>query len=268
LYSFASCEKIKASNLQSWIVVMMHKSVFGFAILFTLHLANAQDFQKSYEIHPGGQILIGNFFGNIAVTGYSGSTVEVKAIRKGPDRQAIQISDLSLGNRVELMPIYPRFHNRSSGVDFEVKVPESIPLNFDRLSSFSGSVVVSNVTGRLRADSQRGNVEIKDVRGLVSATSVSGNVLVDFSRVPERGNMRFRSISGNVEVTAPPSLDALIEMSSESGMLRTDFPIDVQERRYGPGREARGKLGSGKLMLWINSNSGRVSLTQRAERQT
>ncbi len=75
--------------------------------------------------------------------------------------------------------------------------------------------------------------------------------------------MTFRSISGNVEVSAPSNLDALVDMSTASGMLKTDFPIDVQERRYGPGREARGRLGSGKQILWINSQSGRVSLIQK-----
>ena len=70
-------------------------------------LASAQDFQKSYELPAGGQILIGNFLGNITVTGYAGSTVEVKAYMRGPDRHAIRINDLSFGNRVELAPFYP-----------------------------------------------------------------------------------------------------------------------------------------------------------------
>jgi hypothetical protein len=246
---------------------MIRKSVIGFGILFAFRLAVAQDFQKSYDLQAGGQILIGDFIGNITVTGYSGDTVEVKAYKRGPDPNAIEISDRSFGNRIDLTTTYPRFHSGRTRVDFEVRVPESIQFNFDRLSSFNGNIIVSNVTGRLRADSQRGNVEVRDVRGFMSASSVSGDVIVDIGRVPERSIMRFRSISGNVVVSAPANLDGLIDMSSESGMLRTDFPIDVQERRYGPGREARGKLGSGKLvLLWINSNSGRVSLVQKPEK--
>jgi hypothetical protein len=245
---------------------MMRTSAVGLALLFTLRLATAQDFHKSYELSAGGQILIGNLLGNITVTGYSGTSVEVKAHKRGPERDAIQIKDLSFGNRIDLSPLYPRFHSGTSTVDFEVRVPDSVGYSFDRLSSFNGNVVISNVIGRMRADSRRGNVEVRDVRGWVSATSVSGDVIVDISRVKDPSNMRFRSISGNVVVSAPANLDALIEMSSDSGMLRTDFPIDVQERRYGPGREARGKLGSGKQILWINSNSGRVSLIQKPEK--
>ena len=246
---------------------MLRPIVGAFAVLCTLQLALAQDFQKTYNLPEDGQILIGNFLGDVKVTGYSGIIIDIKAYKKGPERDAIEIVDLSVGNRIELSPRYPRFHSGKTTVAFEVRVPSSIRYNFSRLSSFSGNVSVANVIGMLRAESVRGNVEVKDVRGSVSASSVSGNVSVEINQVKERSNMRFRSISGNVVVLAPANLDALIAMSSDSGMLRTDFPIDIQERRYGPGREARGKLGAGKQVLWISSNSGRVSLIQKPERQ-
>ncbi len=242
---------------------MMRAGVAGFAMLFTLQLTIAPDFQKKYDLPADGQILIGNFLGNVKIEGYAGTGVEIKAYKKGPDRDLIQINDLSVNNRIELMSRFPPFYSGTSTVDFEVRVPSSVEYNFTRLSSFGGNVEVSHVMGRLRAESVRGNVEVKDVRGQVSASSISGNVSAEIDRVQEAGNMTFRSISGNVEVSAPSNLDALVEMSTASGMLKTDFPIDVQERRYGPGREARGRLGSGKLILWINSQSGRVSLIQK-----
>jgi DUF4097 and DUF4098 domain-containing protein YvlB len=84
-----------------------------------------------------------------------------------------------------------------------------------------------------------GNVDVKDVSGLVSASAVSGNVTVEIRSLEGAGDMKFAAVSGNVTVKAPANLDADIEMSSVSGSLKTDFPIEVQERRYGPGRSAR-----------------------------
>jgi DUF4097 and DUF4098 domain-containing protein YvlB len=161
------------------------------------------------------------------------------------------------------MARYPQFYSGTSTVDFEIRVPESIEYSFPRLSSFGGNVEVSHVIGQIRAESIRGNVEVKDVQGTVSASSVSGNVNVEIKAVQAECTMRFSSISGNINVSAPANLDAAIDMSSASGMLKTDFPIDVQERRYGPGRWARGKLGSGRQILRISSVSGRVSLIQK-----
>jgi hypothetical protein len=72
-------------------------------------------------------------------------------------------------------------------------------------------------------------------------------------------------VSGNVTVRAPADLNAYIDMSTVSGSLRTDFPIEVMERRYGPGQSARGRVGpqgSDGINLRIRSVSGRISLVK------
>ena len=242
---------------------MMRKSMVGLAIALSFQLTSAQDFRRSYTVSAGGQIVIGNYLGDIKVTGYKGKKIEVIAHKKGPDSNLIEIADNSSGDRIEIYPRFMQSGHGNAGVDFEIRVPKFIEYNFSRLSSFSGKVEISDVVGRLRADSVRGDVEVSDVRGLVSASSVSGNVSVDIDQVSGPGNMRFSSISGNIDVRAPADLDALIDMSSVSGLLRTDFPIEIRERRYGPGRSARGRLGSGKQILRITSVSGQVSLTHK-----
>ena len=75
--------------------------------------------------------------------------------------------------------------------------------------------------------------------------------------------MNFTSISGNINVTAAAGLGAFVDMSSATGMLKTDFPIEIQERRYGPGRSARGRVGSGQQLLRMASVSGNVNLVQK-----
>ena len=76
--------------------------------------------------------------------------------------------------------------------------------------------------------------------------------------------MKFSSVSGNVNVTLPGNLDAEVQMSSLSGSLKTDFPIEVKERRYGPGRSAQGRVGNGSRTLNVSAVSGSVSLTHSA----
>jgi hypothetical protein len=239
---------------------MMRKGIVGLAIAFSLQLSFAQDFKKNYAIPAGGHIVIWNFRGNINVTGYKGDSVVIVANKRGPDRDLIEIIDSSFGDRIDVHPRYLQFGHGNARVDFEVHVPGTTEYNFDRLSSFGGKVEVSDVTGRLRAESRFGDVEVKDVKGLVSASSVSGNVSVEIDQASGRNNMRFSSISGDVLVRAPAELDALVDMSSISGLLKTDFPIEIQEMRYGSGRSARGRLGAGSQLLHIRSVSGEVSL--------
>jgi hypothetical protein len=220
---------------------MMRISLLSLAVAFSLQLAPAKDFQKKYTLPPGGLIIIENIVGDIVVRGYKGNEIEAQASKRGADSDLIEILDTSEGNRIEIHIRPTQFQKIDASVEFEIRVPNSIEYNFARLSSFGGNVEVTGVIGRLRAESVRGNVELNDITGLVSASS----------------------FSGNIDISAPSNLDAFVEMSSASGMLKSDFPLEIQESRYGPGRSARGKLGAGKQILRVRSVTGRVSLHQR-----
>ena len=241
----------------------MRKCLVGVVIAFSLQMTFAQDFKKSYKISAGGQIVIWNYQGDIKIEGYDGDIIEVVAKKGGPDRDLIEIVDSSFGEGIDLHPRYLKFGHGNAMVNFEVRVPQAVEYNFNRISSVGGKIQVSNVVGRLRAMSMRGDVEVINVRGLVSASSHSGNVKVEIDDDSQRSNMRFASISGNIEVRAPSSLDAFVDMTSMAGLLRTDFPIEIQEMRYGSGRSAQGRLGSGKQILHLRSVQGQVSLMQK-----
>jgi hypothetical protein len=222
----------------------------------------SQDFQRSYTVPSGGQIRIGNVSGDVRVEGYSGDSVIVEGFKEGRDRDLVKIEDLSSGDRIDVRVRYPEHCSCDASVNFSVRVPSKVSYNFDRIYSVSGSVDVSNITGRLRAESVSGDVDVAGVTGLVSASSVSGDVNAALVQVEGAGDMKFSSVSGNVTVRAPSSLDADIEMSIVSGSLKTDFAIEIHEPRYGPGRSARGRLGSGAHSLRISTVSGRVSLSR------
>ncbi len=242
---------------------MMRTNVISLVLAIGLQAASAMDFQKKYTLPPGGLIIIENFVGDIVVKGHKGSDIQAQASKKGADRDSVEILDTSMGNRLEIRIRPTQFQRIDAKVELEVRVPNAIEYNFARLSSFGGNVEVSDVAGQLRAESVRGNVELSGIRGWISASSFSGNVKMSIGKSQDRNNMRFSSVSGNIDILAPSNLDALVDMSSASGVLKTDFPLEIQESRYGPGRTARGRLGTGKQILRARSVTGRVSLNQR-----
>ena len=233
--------------------------MFGLGLLICS--AAGADFQKSYAIGAGGQIKVRNISGDIAVAGYDGDSIMVTATKEGRDRDQVTIEDRSSGDTVDLSVEYPQKGNVSASVNFDIRVPRTVGYNFGRLVSVSGNVQVSDVMGNLQVESISGNVDVNGVSGIVSASAVSGNVNVDLKEAGS-GNMKFSSVSGDVAVRAPANLAADVEMSTISGSLKTDFQLEVHEPRYGPGRSARGRLGSGAYSLRITTVSGRVSLTR------
>ena len=240
--------------------------------------AGAQDFRQSFNLAPGGSITIKNVSGDINITGYDGATVEVVAYKEGRDRDMVSVENLSTANRVSLRADYEDHCNCDASLRFEVKVPRSVRFNFEKISTASGNlsaesvtghvemntasgnVTLAGVSGEIHASSASGNVNVKDAAGNVSASSASGDVEVELTRVEGDGDMRFSSASGNVHVRLPASIDAQVEMSTVSGSIETNLPIEVKHNNYGPGSRARGQLGGGSRLLKISSASGDVSL--------
>jgi DUF4097 and DUF4098 domain-containing protein YvlB len=221
--------------------------------------AAAQDFQKTYRISPGSRIRVDNVSGDVVVTGYDGDAVVVTAIKRGRDREMVEIEDNSGANRVDLSVRYPKRCNCDASVRFEVQVPRGV--NFDdHFSSVSGDVHVSGIIGRLHASTVSGDVHIKEVSGSVSASAVSGDVNVAIDRLEGNDDMKFSTVSGDVSVSLPPSLDADVDMSSFSGSIKTDFPVEVRSERFGSRNWARAKLGEGSRRLRMSTVSGDLSL--------
>jgi len=242
---------------------MIRKAIWVIAIAYSLQTAFAQDFKKSYSIAPGGHIWISTLNGNIKVAGFKGERIEIIARKKGPDSHLIKIRDMSAFNRVDLSCRYLERGHFNAKVDYEIRVPESIEYNFFIKSFFSGDIEISRIVGNLRAESANGSIKLKEVQGKLWVSSLSGNISADIVEVHERSEMRLDSISGNISVQAPSGLDAWIHISSRSGSLKSDFPIEIMDLRYGPGQIAHGKIGSGLQVLRISSNTGEVSLLSK-----
>jgi hypothetical protein len=241
-------------------------------------VASAQDFQRSYELGAGGTVSIQNVSGDVVLKGYDGPTVVVEGRKVGRDRDMVDVEDLSTPGHVSLRAKYPHSCNCDASVQFEVRVPRGANLNFDQiqtasgnlraegisghvnLQTASGDVTVRGVGGEIHASSASGTVRVAESTGTVNASSASGDVEVELTRLEGDGDMRFSSASGDVRVRVPSSLDARVTMSTASGSIETNFPIEVKTNDYGPGSRAEGRLGSGARSLKLSSASGNVSL--------
>ncbi len=222
--------------------------------------ASAQDFQKSYPLRQGGSISVANISGDVVVTGHDGDAVVVTGTLSGRDRDKVRVEDNSTANRVDVRVEYPRNCNCDASVKFEVRVPRSTHFEFDGISSVSGNVSINDVTGRIEANAVSGNVNVGDVTGVVQANAVSGDVNVSITRLQGEDNMKFNAVSGNVILRLPSNVDADVDFTTLSGDIQSDFEIDIVEKKYGPGRSAKGRLGGGSRVLSANTVSGDIRL--------
>jgi DUF4097 and DUF4098 domain-containing protein YvlB len=251
--------------------------LFG-VLLVIFTPARAQEFQHSYKLAAGGSLSIKNVSGDVSITGYNGDVVTVNGFKEGRDREMVEVEDRSSDSHIDIGVRYPSNCNCDASVRFEVRVPRSINIDIEKVatasgnieingvrgevnvSTASGDVTVSEVNGRINASTASGEMRVKDVVGAVSAQSASGNVEVEIAQLTGSEDLKFSSASGDVNVRLPANLDADISMSTATGDIKTDFPIEVKESRYGPGSQAHARLGSGSRSIHITTASGDVSL--------
>jgi DUF4097 and DUF4098 domain-containing protein YvlB len=241
--------------------------------------AAAQDFQKSYQLGANGSLRIENVSGNVNIVGHEGSAVSVSAFKEGPDRDIVDVEDLSSGERVHLRARYPEnCRNCNASLRFEVRVPRSGNINLERISTASGDISASDLSGRVKLNTASGDINVRNVggeidvatasgnlkvtnaSGTVSAASASGDVEVEIARLDGTRDLKFASASGDVHVRLPGDLDARVSLATVSGNIDTNFPIEVKRAEYGPGMSARGQLGGGSRSVRISTASGDVSL--------
>jgi hypothetical protein len=272
--------------------MIMKKVSLGLAAVVALLVivwlpASAQDLSKSYPVSAGASVRVSNVSGDIKVTGTDGNSVGIQAFKEGRDRDKVEIEDLSAGNSIELKVNYPKCMRRGdddcstdASVRFEVQVPRSIRFSVNKYNTASGDIqvegidsnihvntasgdlTVTNSHGDIKANTASGDVLVRNVSGQVSANSASGDVEVQIARLEGNDNLSFNTASGNVNVRMPGELDADVSMTTATGKITTDFPIEVKRHEYGPGSTAKGRIGNGMRQIRLASATGDVSLTK------
>jgi hypothetical protein len=239
---------------------------------------SARDFRWAKELPAGQWVRIHNISGDVTVTATDGERVEVVGIRRGragydeadvrvdvhEGRDGVTICALwgeeswcdDRGSHIES---HGDGRRRRGSIDFEVRLPRRLKLS---ANSVSGDVQVSGVGDEVRARSVSGDVKLERVRApAVTAASVSGDVDVHIDALTGPGALKFTSVSGNVELQLPRSLDADVTLKTVSGELESDFQLTLQGS-IGR-RTLNGRIGRGGRDLLLTTVSGDVRLRAR-----
>ncbi len=271
-------------------------AAFGLWVMLAITTVWGQDFQKSYNLPPDGTISISSVSGDISVAGSNVPSVSVTAIREGRDKDLLEIVDESTPGHVSLKVQYPKGGGSyNASVRFVVQVPAGSRYKYDKLTTASGDIEVSdvagdfnantasgdvtikqfqgniaantasgdmkidNIQGDVKANSASGDIEIRGAAGMVSAKTASGDVKVELASIDGTGEMQFASASGDITVKVPSQLNAQVQISTGSGDITSDFPLNV-EKREGGGKKASASIGSGTLVIKMSAASGDIRL--------
>jgi hypothetical protein len=231
----------------------MRSSLLVLSSLFLVAPLSAQsnsDFEFHRELATGRRFHLSDIIGDVRVTGTSGRTVEVTAVkRKGrhgkPEDVTIEVVEVDDG--VALCVRYPHQYSGHPGsreggsrnpcssdgswsgngdrndtvVDFTVRVPSGLRLH---IGTVSGDVTAEQLDGDLELSSVSGDVRLSGGKGpAIALETVSGDVTLQDVRSKDVSG---RTISGEVEFRGP-----LVDAGSyDFGTTSGDITLTLLDR--------------------------------------
>ncbi|MEL6107880.1 MAG: hypothetical protein AAFU85_17785, partial [Planctomycetota bacterium] len=141
----------------------------------------------------------------------------------------------------------------------EVLVPFDTELDLD---SYDDAIEVRNVSGKVRARSQRDHITLIGVSGPVDLRCPQGNVTVSFTSQAKPAGSKLETYNGSIDLSVPANLKATFRYLSEFGEVLTDLDLVTSD---GTVRKASSKDGGFKIEFdqFVTStiNGGGAELT-------
>ncbi|MCL4788614.1 MAG: DUF4097 family beta strand repeat protein [Verrucomicrobia bacterium] len=228
------------------------------AFFMTSARADLEDeITKSFKVHPGEQLVVELDRGSIEIKTADEETVEIKVARKvGGSRSKAQktleahiVTTTQTGGRVEVRAKYAG--NKASGwfgrsPDIQVQCVVTVPRTFDvDLKTAGGSINVSELTGKVQANTSGGSLRFYKIEGPVTARTSGGSITVESAKgqvdvKTSGGSLTLSNIEGDVDAqTSGGSIRAqklngkAVVKTSGGGIQIADIPGPIEARTSG-----------------------------------
>lgn len=231
--------------------------------------AVAQDFEWTGQLAPGQRIQIQDINGSIHASAARDGNIVVTAIKKAGRRgnpADVRITSTADSAGVTVCVVYDGSNSCNSrgnngdrdndtSVEFTVQVPAGIGL---QARTVNGSVDANGLQSNTEASTVNGSVTVA-TSGTAQASTVNGDIKAAMGQAP--GGGKFSTVNGGIVLQLPASTNANVRVSTVSGDIKSDFPLQVNGE-HGP-KSANGVIGAGGQELRISTVNGGVTLAMR-----
>jgi hypothetical protein len=221
---------------------------------------------RSYELPPDGEIQVSATNGAIEIEGYDGPTVEVRAelvAHAASDDAArelvsrIVIKEEVLPNRVSIRTegISGILIGVSYEVKYQVRAPHSVVA---RLRVTNGVVKAKAFAGQLIATSTNGGIVGEELSGKVEARTTNGNVQIALHAISP-GGVSLRTTNGRVDLSLPPAAKADLSATCRNGAVTVEG-LEIEAFGEQSRRAVNGRLNGGGPPVDVETTNGAIRI--------
>lgn len=235
--------------------------------------------EREYALDNMGSLTISNTEGNITVElGPHPSAIDMRIQKKASNPEflpSINIQETSTErnnkSHLTLTTVYTGERTRGS-MNYTLRVPANLSLH---LRTGTGTITISNISGKIIAQTARGKIDIQGTTGTVLAqTEQKGDIYVehaqgDVKTIVNSGNIRIQNatksviasaekgtISASIETLNP---NTLLEFHTQSGNVNLALPSTASAHIQG-----HTESGSFTSTHWIKVNTFTTQLNKKA----
>jgi hypothetical protein len=231
------------------------------------------DYERHCEVRestmPAGRLNVdAGQNGGIAVEGWDGSDIRVRAVVQASARSQQRAKDIADQVQVQagggrVYATGPSLDRRESwSVSYRISVPRKNDLD---LQASNGGITIAGVNSNIRFDTVNGGVKLQDVGGRVNGQTRNGglNVMLSGDRWDGEG-LDVETSNGGVTLHLPENYNAELETRTVNGGMNFDFPVTVQGDLTGRrGGTLNTTLGSGGPLVRVRTTNGGVRVSRR-----
>ncbi len=250
---------------------MNNKAMAGIVALFLAGSALADvtsEERFSFTLARDGRVSVDNINGDVTVTGGDGDVVEVVARKKADDQDTLDGIEILIEERPDLVRIETK-HPESKGwfgfgggsngaqVTYTLSVPSWAHL--DSIESVNGTVRISGVYGKVKAETVNGGIEVEDASADVDLETVNGSIEARFTALTGDQDVEAESVNGKITLYLPESIDASVSAETVNGGIDAD-DYGLKADKGFVGHDLRGDVGDGSASVKLSTVNGAIKL--------
>ncbi len=222
-------------------------------------------------VQPSQQVWIRNTNGPVAVVQGTGDMLEVLTEKswRNSAPSSVDLVPVTTERGVTICALwaarerrcgsegdYRHSHIRKNdvAVRFTVHLPRGVKID---VSTVNGEVAIEGAAAPVAATTVNGKILVHTSVGPVSAHTVNGSIEAAMDALTG-GDIELGTVNGGVTAVLPDRLNAVLEAATVNGRVDTDFPLQLTGK-MSP-RHVRGTIGSGGMMLKLNTVNGSVTI--------
>ena len=237
---------------------------------------DTERFEQTYPLNANGRVSVSNVNGSISVETWDRAEVKLEWVKTADAKESLGEVEIKMDARQESFSFQSKYldwkrpgangrmYNRLT-VEYRLTVPRTATL--DEIETVNGSVSITNAENMTKASAVNGEVKGTNLRGTANLSTVNGTVVATFDQLQTGSVVSLETVNGSVELILPSDSNATLKAETVNGKISNDFGLPVRKGQY-VGRDMYGKIGSGDVLIKLESVNGELSVKRKNDGKT